>query len=219
MKLVKKFIFGLCLFSLCAFIFADENDEYIDQINYNVKLSYPHSKNCSSFNKVIDNTVKKIYADFAQNYLKQDYSKATFNANFELILEAGELYEDEDYISVILAPYYFTGGAHGYSGFYSINYSVKQKKVLSLKDVLGKNYKKSLEKISKEAKAELIRLAQKENIPFEMETIDEITEPKLENFQNFQITKEALIIQFDEYTAWPRVYGAPQISLPLEKIK
>lgn len=218
MKLLKKIIFSLGLFALCAFAFADENDAYIDQINYSVKLSYPHSKTCDSFNKIIDNTVKKIYTDFNKIYLKQDYSKATFHADFELILENDELYEDEDYISVILTPYYFTGGAHGYSAFFPINYSIKQKKLLSLKDVLGKNYKTTLEKLSKEARSELISYAQKENIPFEQETINEITEPKLENFQNFQITKDNLIIQFDEYAAWPRAYGAPKISIPLEKL-
>lgn len=214
----------------------DQKDNYM---TFDVK--YPHFKNADdNFNLSIENFLKDQMENdrkiSAENW-KARYDTQIKGDNISLIPSLDDkfsFYSDffiiqsnSSYISFVLVYGAFTGGAHGYENRISFNYDIKNKKILTLKDIFNNsNYLKYLSdesrKILKEQYATVNEedrkgfsneddiKAYEEGI---MENIISGTEPKEENFSVFTFKKDKVKIYFSQYQVGPYVMGMPEIEI------
>lgn len=134
---------------------------------------------------------------------------------------------NKSYISFTLLYGGFTGGAHGYENKISFNYDLKNKKVLTLKDMFSTNFdylkylstetRKELEKqfatLSKEDKANSSPGAVQEYIDNMVSMIKEGTKPEESNFSIFTFTPEKIKIYFAQYQVGPHTIGMPEVEV------
>ena len=108
--------------------------------------------------------------------------------------------------------FYSDGAAH--PGLYSltVNYDLAQGKELALGDLFlpNSNY---LEAISNYCIAELSKQ------PFFDSAFQEGAQPTLENYRNWNITKDGLMITFDEYQVAPYAAGPQTVVVPYSTLQ
>lgn len=182
----------------------------------------------TEFNKKIEDLVKNKIEEFKQN--SQDTFKAindttppgqkkleypispfTFDCSFV------KTTIDENYISFVLNLYYFTGGAHGANEVLGFNYDIKNKKEITVQDLLL-NSQENLNKLSEVARK--ITYAQlKENDAFLEDMAEQGTEPIFENYKEFGFDNESLIIYFQRYQVSFGAAGPITIKIPFKDLK
>lgn len=137
------------------------------------------------------------------------------------------LQSNMNYISFVLRYSGFTGGAHGFENIVSFNYDIKNKKVLSLREVLSNksNYleyisdkarlylKKNFATLTEEDKKNSSEEAIKEYIKNTEDMINLGTEPKEENFGVFTFTPDKVKIYFSQYQVGPYSIGMPEVEI------
>lgn len=209
-------------------------------VKFDVK--YPYFKNAGKdFNLKIqtlinnqiedDNTLSKenwqaryntqIKGDNIPKVPKNDEDKFSFFSNFTIIQS------NSSYISFILKYGGFNGGAHEYENRVSFNYDVKNKKIITLKDLfpnnpdylnyLSEQSRKSLKKTfatvsdndREQATAEEIKTIVNDIVT----SINSGTEPKEENFSVFTFTKDKIKIYFAQYQVGPNTIGSPEMEI------
>jgi hypothetical protein len=122
-------------------------------------------------------------------------------------------FNSKDFLSLVLDYYEFTGGAHG--NYYSIGYNIRTSdgEVLTLNDILKPN---SFQALSEFCVEEILNM-------FEANSLNEAglfeDELNISEDQDFFITPDALVIQFDPYEIAPYAMGSIEVKLKLEKIK
>lgn len=134
---------------------------------------------------------------------------------------------NSNYISVLVHFGGYTGGAHGYEESVTYNYDVKNKREVSLAQVLG-NDPDYLLKISNIAREELVKKItqtigdtnqQQTNANYLQNIKDLIytgTQPDdLNNFSKFTFTSSELTIYFSPYQVAPYAFGAQSVKIPL----
>lgn len=120
---------------------------------------------------------------------------------------------NESFISLVLNHYEFTGGAHG--NFYSMGYSfdLNTGELLTLDKILKNNAISELTKICERKLLEM----------FTGETLSDagMFEDYLElNFdQDFYLTSNALVLQFDPYEIAPYSMGNIEVIIPFEELE
>lgn len=198
-----------------------------------VNVQYPRFEGVASIvNAEIDKFVSEYLVAFRKN------SEENWKARFETKLPGETVSEfpsdnekfyasitwkfdrmDDKYISITLNAYEFSGGAHGSATVHSINYDVKNNKLMTLADLYpGKpDY---LKKISDGAIESLNAqlLAQEDgtqNVALRMQ-IEEGAGPDLKNFEAFTHNENVLTIYFQQYQVGPYAIGMPKVELPID---
>jgi hypothetical protein len=107
---------------------------------------------------------------------------------------------------------YMAGAAHPFFFYVSFNYDIEQQRELELADVFkkGTNY---VTTISKLAVDKLVNAAEQQGQKTDREIIEAGVGPKLENFQNFTLSKEGITFLFDDGQAASRAEGEKQVLL------
>lgn len=108
--------------------------------------------------------------------------------------------------------YAFTGGAHGgnFVETYTFN---KDEKLLSINDLFV-DPAKGLDLVSKKTVEYINNNSDyKDGLPTDW--FDQGTAPTLENYSAFELTKDTLVIVFQQYQALPYVYGNIEIPIAL----
>ena len=107
---------------------------------------------------------------------------------------------------------YVSGAAHPYHYTITVNYEFERRRPLSFDElfVLGSNY---LEIISTYCIAQLSQ----RDLGFDM--FLEGATPTLENYRNWNITSEGLIIKFDEYQVAPYAAGPQTVMVPYKELQ
>lgn len=154
---------------------------------------------------------KSWYDDFIAD---TDYS-AEFPPDWVFTFETDYrvTYNRNDFLSIVLDYYEFTGGAHG--NYYSIGYNIRLSdgKSLTLSDIIKEN---SLDALSEFAVEEILTMYEANSLIEAGLFEDELN---LTYEQDFYIKPGALVLQFDPYEIAPFAMGSIEVELHFEKIK
>ncbi len=158
-----------------------------------------------SITKFIDLQKNEVRAQAKEFKMAMDSLGEQMVGPFELIVKDSVYMADEDYISVRLLTYAFTGGAHGMTNFYAFNYNVKTKKFLNNSEIL--NYNK-IPQINDLLKAHL----QNPDSCF-------TDTPTAENFTALNFARHSVDFTYAQYILGPYSCGYTTIAIPSHKMK
>jgi len=191
---------------------AETNDYYYTDISYpetnipflNEEISAYIEKTISDFKKIIQDNIIDLPEEIrssATGSLIMKYSIISENGIVSILFENGE----------------YSGGAHGNVFFKTFNYNPSSKKLLTLADL----FKKDSDYIQRISELSRIKLSEKMNEyldEFLVSMIEGGTEPKSENFENFGITREGIMIYFPPYQVAPYALGTHEVSISFEEV-
>ncbi|TET63803.1 DUF3298/DUF4163 domain-containing protein [Candidatus Aerophobetes bacterium] len=122
---------------------------------------------------------------------------------------------NNQYLSLVIKIYYFSGGAHGSEEIHTFNYDMLQKKKIGIEDFLDSS-QEALERISKisaeDITSQLKSTGWKEDDTLK-EMINQGTAPTFENFKNFNFDPQGLTIYFGKYQVAPGAVGSLTIRI------
>jgi hypothetical protein len=207
-----------------------------------VSGSYPRFAHVpDEFNKTIEDYVlsAKLEAEnmTRDNWIAMQETNAAPNVKLMQYPNPGDFYVDvtveyaslnKNFVSAMLRFSAFSGGAHGYTVLYPINYDVVNKKVITIKDIMANdpNYLETLSTVSREylyAKlGEKVSQADFKTVDeynsYVKDTIysmvDDSTKPEEANFANFTFTDSEITVYFGQYQVASYADGEQQIIIP-----
>jgi hypothetical protein len=165
----------------------------------------------TAFNQRLNDLVTKEVEMWRKSFLENTFPTVTNGSSLEvtptLISQVGDLWSFKfDF------HFYSDGAAH--PGTYSItlNHDLAQGRELALGELFlpGSNY---LEAIANYCKAELSKQ------PFFEGPFAEGANPIPENYRNWNITSNGLMITFDEYQVAPYAAGPQVIQIPIDQVQ
>lgn len=116
--------------------------------------------------------------------------------------------------SYIFVGYQFTGGAHGISAFHTKSYAKDDNREIALADLFA-DMDKALPVLSQQA---IATLTAKLGEAADAGWIAKGAGPQAENFRNFAIGEDALILVFDQYQVGAGYIGLQEARLPFESL-
>ena len=124
---------------------------------------------------------------------------------------------NQDIVSVRMAIYTYTGGAHGGTSYYSWNWSKTKQKFLSLDEVIQPN---QFELLVKQARQILFR-KQKQNDKTDKQRKAYIQSgtSKKEDFEIWNLDRKGIVFTFPEYQVASYVAGSFEIYIPLDSLQ
>jgi len=125
---------------------------------------------------------------------------------------------DENMVSTYYSYYTFTGGAHGYNGISTYNFDVKNAKEIKLSGLFKDDFD-YLKYLSDYSISFVKEKLDREGAVVDEEILSEGASPKEENYQHFLLTKDALIIKFEQYQVTPGAYGIITVLIPYSDFK
>lgn len=168
----------------------------------------------SKINLYLEEEFKQSIAWFEEVQSDSSYFEE-FISEMQYTFETGFQVEfnSNDFISIVMSHYQFTGGAHG--NYFALGYNIQMKdgKVLALKDIIKED---SFDLLVYECEQAILE-------KYEANTLMEAglfeDEIELLDDQDFYIMPGMLILQFDPYEIGPWVMGEVTAEIPFEKIK
>lgn len=165
-------------------------------------------------NEFLEEEFKQSIAWFEEVQSDSTYF-AEFQSEMQYTFETGYQVEfnSDEFISIAMSHYQFTGGAHG--NYFALGYNIQMKdgKVLALKDIIKED---SFDLLVYECEQAILE-------KYEANTLIEAglfeDEIELLDDQDFYIVPGMLILQFDPYEIGPWVMGEVTAEIPFEKIK
>jgi hypothetical protein len=185
-----------------------------------VKISYPQINNLK--NSEIQNKINLFleiqflqaldnYEDFiADTEMLAEYPPDWF-FNFETSYQVN--YLSDDFLSVTMQYYEYTGGAHGNHYIQSFNIRLSDGKTLSLNDVIKE---KQFENLSLFCEQEILKQLNANSLIEAGLFEDEIN---ITSEQDFYIKPGFLVLQFDPYEIAPYSFGSIEVELSFDRIK
>jgi hypothetical protein len=163
------------------------------------------------FNQRLDGLVQKEIAVFRQEFTRGPIIEATTNSFLEVTYDMVSQYADI-WSMKFFYSFYNNGAAHPGNFSQTINYDLGSGSELALGDLFlpGSNY---LETISNYCIADLRKQ------PFFDGTSSTGAVPTLENYRNWNIAPEGLIITFDSYQVAPGAAGPQIVLVPYGQIQ
>jgi hypothetical protein len=183
-----------------------------DEVSITVDVSYPQAlAETYPFTKtVMLDYVNQARTEFWTNvgeFLTPTFGFHSFPWSMEI---SGEVIEHSPRIvSVLFTGYSYTGGAHGGSFFKTFTFDLENEQVLTLEDIFaeGVDPYAILSSISREEL--MVRLAEFPDF------VEPGTAPLPENFVNWVLTSDSLVLYFPEYQVAPYVAGSQEVTIPL----
>ncbi len=169
----------------------------------------PRVKN---FNSEMTTLVNKAVADFKQNLVTMNLTPvpegSSFDVQYKLLSPPGNTlslkFDTEGYVS---------GAAHPYHLSQTANYDLEQGKYLVLGELFLPN-SSYLETIAAYSTAQL----KSRNIGFDS-GFTQGAEPTPDNYRNWNITADGLLITFDEYQVAAYAAGPQTVDVPYSELK
>lgn len=177
------------------------------------RLAGSEDKRVAEFNRKANELIQEEINYFRENVLAQMpsvpvTSGSFFDASYNLVYQRGDLW------SFKLNFYgYADGAAHPFQYSLTINYDLEKGRKLSLGDLFAEDAG-YLKAISSYSIAEL----SKRDIGF-YGGFERGAEPTSENYRNWNITNEGLLITFDEYQVAPYAAGAQTVTIPYGELR
>ena len=176
------------------------------------KFSGSEDARVKNFNQEVADLIQTEIKYFRENILSQmsDNPGATgssFNAQYTTIFQSGSLwslkFDFSGYEAGAAQPYYYS---------ITFNYDLEQGKKLALDELFPSN-SDYLKVISRHCIAEL----SKRDIGF-YGGFQQGAEPTKDNYRNWNVTSDGLMITFDEYQVAPYVSGPQTIIIPYSEL-
>jgi hypothetical protein len=176
------------------------------------KLAGSDDPRALAFNQKVNDLIQGEINYFRKNILTQLSLPATagsfFDEQYTLVFQSKNIWSFKfNFMG------YAEGAAHPYHYSITFNYDLEQGKKLSLDDLFrpDSNY---LEAVSSRCIFEL----SKRDIGF-YGGFEQGAEPKADNYRNWNITQDGLLITFDEYQVAPYTAGSQMVTVPYEELK
>jgi len=220
--------------SLAGIAFADDfaNISLISAKKYlgnakqklNIEILYPYLPNESfdnnptnTFNDVIEDALQQEVTSFKEmakenkgearrptaNALNIDYNSAIIKPSHHAVISVR--FNIEGYVS---------GMAHPYHYHQALNYDLENAKTLALDDLFS-NQTNYLQVISQYCQDEL----NKKLVSVDRTMIQTGTAPKSDNYKNWNLLPNGLLITFDAAQVAPSVYGTQTVLIPYQFLK
>jgi len=190
-----------------------------------IKIVYPKIESATedasidSFNQAVTNLTTNIAADFRKQVadvkdVQASMSKSDLHNNITVDFDTSIINADEmPIISVRFSSQgYISGNAHPFHRYSVLNFDLANGQPIDLDDLFSfdSNY---LEVLSEYSRSVLSRKLT------DKQMLNEGTEPKPENFKNWNIKPYGLMITFDEAQVAPYVNGPQTVLIPFSAIK
>lgn len=163
-----------------------------------------------AFNRRLDDLVQNEVDIFRKNFIETPVVDVAAGSFLEVTYVLAAQYDDIWSFKFVF--FFYTNGA-AHPGHYSmtVNYDLDQGRELTLGDLFasGSNY---LETISAYCIAELSKQ------PFFDGAFTTGADPTPENYRNWNISENGLLITFDEYQVAPYAAGAQEVLVPYERL-
>lgn len=175
------------------------------------QLTGSNDPRVQAFNQRLNELVTKEVDTFRQSFLQNTAptvsNGSSLDVTYTLASQIGDLWSFKFDVS-----FYSDGAAHPGSYSITLNYDLGQGKELALADLFlpSANY---LDVIANYCIAELSKQ------PFFDASFSEGAKPTLENYRNWNITPEGLMITFDEYQVAPYAAGPQQVLVPYSELQ
>lgn len=180
---------------------------------YDIKVYYPETK----FSKVNDE-INKRTAKYINEFNEQVNLLSNNNPSIKFNLEVTfDTYGYNEYVSYVFHVTSNIGGAHPNTHIFTINYNEKEDTIITMDDLLKKN-SNIIHIISEYTYKQLSQ--NKKIIEFKDESmLKNGTSEKKENFENFALSNDGLIIFFERYSIAPYYLGEFKVVIPYETLK
>ena len=199
---------------LTSISFKEEGQSPIYTISAQTpKFAGSDDPRAQGFNKKVDDLIQGEIEYFRKNILAQISispvsTGSFFDAKYTVVFQNGELWSLKfDFMG------YADGAAHPYHYSITFNYDLEHGKKLSL-DGLFRPDSDYLEAVSSYCIFDL----SKRDIGF-YGGFEQGAEPTPENYRNWNITPNGLMITFDEYQVAPYTAGAQTVIVPYEELQ
>jgi len=191
-----------------------------EQDQRDIDISYPEIPGEETVNQIIKQEMQDIAAEFKDNveqwgdvFIPEGaYSAIVINYQPKLLNKE-------------LASIYFTisesmaGAAHPNSYNYSLNFDLETNKKIELNDLFNTQEQVYLARLSKLVLANLKAQFIKRDMDPEGPTLQTGTEPKKENFGDFNITGEGIVFNFSPYQVAAYAAGQFFVLIPFEDLE
>lgn len=209
--IITNVLFFIHIVNINALKIKTNNNEYkvIEQKNnYKIQIYYPIT-NYKELDDIIENKIDSYISEF-----KSDIKKSTIPINqyYSLII-LYDSYEYNNYLSYIFRIEDATGKVHPNHRIYTIVYDKKTNKVITLNDLIKKN-KNILTIFSEKSRKEL--KTNKRIVDLSM--LYEGTKPNKENFSNFVLSEDGLILFYPQYQVAPYSQGEFNVVISYKSI-
>lgn len=201
----------------------------------NRKIAEFFARFISEHNKVSKENMKARFDTDPENKGK-DFSTLVLSDEDKYAADGGytAVQVNDMYISLLYSYGAYQGGAHGFQNLLSYNYDVKNKKALTLSDILkDKKIEQGsvLEFLSEESRKQLLQkfapdveykrssddlVYDKDQYEFIIQSIYDGTEPTAENFNVYTFTPDELTIYFGQYQVASYVDGIQEVKISLK---
>lgn len=181
---------------------------------WKIEVEYPElkldNKNIAKdFNKLSKSLVMAQVSEFKKMFLSDgNSSETTYDMSISYTVER----INENLISLLFFGREYTGGAHGNSWSFVLNYDLKNNRQLVLSDLFhkGNNF---LAIISKQS---IVQIVAKQGESSVKEWVEGGAGKNIENFKSWVITKEGLKFTFDPYQVASYAEGIFTTVVPYE---
>ncbi len=199
---------------------AVSQDDYVvqnkkeDTEEYNIEIYYPLSK----YDK-LNNSVNKYIEQYLNvlNEEVEEKKKNNVNQDIQYMLDINfNYYTYLNYISFVFYATVFNGGAHPNTYIHTIVYDKNNDNIIDI-DTLIKKDKNVLDNMSKISYDELYDNERIKGMgTYEM--LEYGTKATKENFENFVLTADGVMIFFEKYQVAPYVSGEFTVTIPYDKL-
>lgn len=152
---------------------------------------------------------------FSQEISRYNQELRALNSShtINIMIKPKILTREGQLVTVVLNMSEYSGGAHGSSSQQYFNFDLKDKKLVSLKDIVEKNQLAAF-------KAKAYQAFKTWVVDTELATDTNEYEQlwKFELTNNYYLTKNGLILQYGEYEIGPYVAGLPRLTIPYSEL-
>ena len=103
------------------------------------------------------------------------------------------------------------GQMHPIDYYETINFDLKKGRQLHAKDIFKRGYLKQLSRASRKQLYTFLGL--------HASWIDRGTEPKVDNFRNWNLVPDGVLLSFEDYQVGPHSFGQPELVLPFTALR
>jgi len=202
-------------------------NEVDHKAKYLIDFSYPYINGQKEFNKYVSRFVSSKIDKFKKDIKEweKDSKEAekiglsSPDALNGLLVPCKIMNKEPNAISVyFLCEYDYKVGAHPRHMVYALNYDLTKNKPISITDVI-ENDPKVVEKVIDYSVKELGKQSRANGLDVDAEWVRNGVGKSLKNFSEFNIVKDGVIINFDEYKVSPYSEGPRQVLLPFSLLK
>jgi len=174
------------------------------------QLSGSDDPRVGAFNQMLNEMVQKEIDVFRTEFTRGPFFDVSVASSLEVSYELVSQYDDIWSIKFYYL-FYNNGAAHPGDFSHTVNYDLNAGRELALEDLFlpGSNY---LETISNYCITELSKQ------PFFDGSFSTGADPTTDNYRNWNIAPEGLVITFDTYQVAPGAAGPQVVAIPFEQI-